>query len=215
MDTSAEVQLNVILSGFATSHSVQFYSIMRLLRLDPEKLKWVVEDFPGPIVPFYAILSHTWGRDKDEVKFEDIEDGQQGYSDTSKPGYEKLRFCQERAEKDGLRYFWVDTCCIKKSDSSELQRSLASMFYWYQRAARCCVYLSDASIHEVTEDSEFKWEKAFSKCRWFKRGWALQELIAPDSVFFFSKENNFLGDKQELASTIRIVTQFPVQRSEG
>jgi hypothetical protein len=182
---------------------------MRLLRLDSKKLKWVLEDFPGPIVPLYAIFSHTWGPDGDEVKFEDIQNEQLEYGDTSKPGYDKLRFCQERVEKDGLRYFWIDTCCIKKSDSSELQRSLASMFYWYQRAARCYVYLSDVSIHDSTEDSEFKWKNAFSKSRWFKRGWTLQELIAPASVFFFSKERELLGDKKELASTISIVTRIP------
>jgi hypothetical protein len=130
-------------------------------------------------------------------------------SDTSKSGYDKLRFCQERVEKDGLTYFWVDTCCIKKSDGSELQRSLASMFYWYQRATVCYVYLSDVSIHESAEDSEFKWEKAFSKSRWFNRGWTLQELIAPNSIFFFSKEKKFIGDKIELASTISIVTRIP------
>ncbi|CAI9629219.1 unnamed protein product [Alternaria burnsii] len=188
---------------------------MRLLRLDLEKSKWVLENFPGPLIPFYAILSHTWGRDEDEVKFEDIQDGLRDKDDTSKPGYEKLRFCQEKVEKDGLVYFWIDTCCIKKSDSSELQRSLASMFYWYQRAARCYVYLSDVSIHESTEDPESKWERAFSKSRWFKRGWTLQELIAPSSVFFFSKEKRFLGDKKGLASTISTVTRIPGPALEG
>lgn len=182
---------------------------MRLLRLDSENLRWVLEDFPGPIVPFYAILSHTWGRDNDEVKFEEIEDGKREYSDTSKPGFDKLRFCQERVEEDGLRYFWIDTCCINKSSSSELQRSLASMFYWYQRAARCYVYLSDVSIHQSTGNSDFMWEKAFSKSRWFTRGWALQELLAPDSVYFFSKESKFIGDKTKLASSIGVITNIP------
>jgi hypothetical protein len=199
-----------------TSYSALLYSVMRLLRLDPVTSKWVLKDFPASASrPFYAILSHTWGRGDDEVKFEDIEDGQQGYSDTSKPGYEKLRFCQERVEKDGLTWFWIDTCCIKKSDNSELQLSLASMFYWYQMASRCYVYLSDVSIHESTEDSEFKWERAFSKSRWFKRGWTLQELIAPSSIFFFSKEKSFLGDKNELASTISIVTRIPGSALKG
>jgi hypothetical protein len=188
---------------------------MRLLRLDSAKSKWVLKDFPGPVTPFYAILSHTWGRDDDEVKFEDIQDGQRAYSDSSKSGYDKLRFCQEQVEKDGLIYFWIDTCCIKKSDGPELQRSLASMFYWYQRAARCYVYLSDVSYHDSTGDSEFKWEKAFLKSRWFKRGWTLQELIAPMSIFFFSKENIFLGDKTKLASTISIITQIPSPALRG
>ncbi|KAI4682798.1 uncharacterized protein J4E84_007263 [Alternaria hordeiaustralica] len=133
----------------------------------------------------------------------------------SKPGYEKLRFCQERVERDGLVYFWIDTCCINKSDNTELQRSLASMFYWYQRAARCYVYLSDVSIDDSTGDSGSKWESAFSKSRWFKRGWTLQELIAPSSVRFYSKESRFLGDKDELAGTISKVTRIPGPALEG
>ncbi|KAB2099627.1 hypothetical protein AG0111_0g12184 [Alternaria gaisen] len=188
---------------------------MRLLRLDPKQPRWILEDFPGPVTPVYAILSHTWGRDEDEVKFEDIQDGPRYYGDLSKAGYDKLRFCQERVEKDGLVYFWIDTCCIKKSDSSELQRSLASMFYWYQRAARCYVYLSDVSIHDSTGDPESRWELAFSRSRWFKRGWTLQELIAPSSIFFFSKEKSFIGDKKKLASTISTVTHIPGPALEG
>jgi hypothetical protein len=126
---------------------------------------WVVEDFVGPAVPFYAVLSHTWAAANDEVSFEDIKDGQQLYDASNKAGYEKLRFCLDRAWKDGLRYFWIDTCCIKKSDSSELQRSLASMFFWYQRVTRCYVYLSDVSIHDAAEGSESRWEQVFAKSR--------------------------------------------------
>jgi hypothetical protein len=160
---------------------------MRLLSLSPERT-WVLKDFTGPSVPVYAILSHTWAAANDEVSFEDIRDGQQPYDAGNKAGYEKLRFCHDCAWHDGLRYIWIDTCCIKKSDSSELQRSLASMFFWYQRATTCYVYLSDVSIHDAVGSSDSRWENAFAKSRWFKRGWTLQELIAPKSVLFFSKE---------------------------
>jgi hypothetical protein len=189
--------------------------MMRLLRLDREKSTWILEDFPGPVTPFYAILSHTWGRDEDEVKFEDISSGLRRQDDTSKLGYKKLRFCQKKVEKDGLVYFWIDTCCIKKSDSSELQRSLASMFYWYQRAARCYVYLCDVSIYDSAGHHESKWEQAFSRSRWFKRGWTLQELIAPTSILFFSKEQRLIGSRDELSSTISIVTHISVPALEG
>ncbi|KAH4055808.1 hypothetical protein HBI06_087570 [Parastagonospora nodorum] len=188
---------------------------MRLLHLDLDKRTWVVESFSPTCIPFYAILSHTWGRDNDEVKFEDIESGERQYSNVTKLGYAKLRFCQERVEKDGLRYFWIDTCCIKKSDNSELQHSLASMFYWYQKAATCYVWLSDVSIGDATDDANREWEKAFSKSRWFKRGWTLQELIAPESVAFFSNEGKFIGDKRELASTISLVCNIPSPALEG
>ncbi|KAN0087302.1 P-loop containing nucleoside triphosphate hydrolase protein [Elaphomyces granulatus] len=34
-------------------------------------------------------------------------------------GYDKIRFCGEQA-RHGLQYFWIDTCCIDKSSSTEL-----------------------------------------------------------------------------------------------
>jgi hypothetical protein len=57
--------------------------------------------------------------------------------------------------------------------------------------------------------------KALPKSRWFKRGWTLQELIAPNSVFLFSKESRFMGDRIELASTISVVTRIHVLALTG
>jgi len=57
--------------------------------------------------PPYAILSHTWEEGK-EVTFREFMDG----DGLDKSGYDKIRFCGEQAKRDGLRYFWVDTCCI-------------------------------------------------------------------------------------------------------
>ena len=71
-------------------------------------------------IPPYAILSHTWGSDDEENAFHNL--------DKSRPGYKKLLFCGEQAKKDGLEYFWVDTCCIDKSSSAELQEAIATMF---------------------------------------------------------------------------------------
>jgi hypothetical protein len=62
-------------------------------------------------IPLYAILSHTWGADEDEVTFSDLKTG----SGKSKAGYDKIEFCGQQASKDGLQYFWVDTCCIIQS----------------------------------------------------------------------------------------------------
>ena len=64
--------------------------------------KDLIEDIPS-----YAILSHTWGADDDEVTFDDLKNG----SGKSKAGYNKIQFCEQQARKDGLQYFWVDTCC--------------------------------------------------------------------------------------------------------
>ena len=55
-------------------------------------------------IPPYAILSHTWGADAEEVTFEDITNG----TGKDKPGYEKIRFCGEQARIDVLQPRTID-----------------------------------------------------------------------------------------------------------
>jgi hypothetical protein len=186
---------------------------MRLLRLDSDG-NYRLTSFIGKNakdIPFYAILSHTWGADEEEVTYDDLDDGTHNFA--NKAGYRKLQFCQQQAAKDGLQYFWIDTCCIKKSSSAELSEALNSMFQWYQRAVRCYVYLSDVS-KSVSEEEE-SWTLAFRKSRWFTRGWTLQELLAPSSVVFYSREGTRLGDKQSLERTINDITSIPIKALQG
>jgi hypothetical protein len=44
--------------------------IMRLLYKCGEEFK--LKEYPGPDFPRYAILSHTWGSDTEEVTFQDL-----------------------------------------------------------------------------------------------------------------------------------------------
>ena len=165
-------------------------------------------------IPRYAILSHTWGDESQEVTFEDMVEG----SGQGKAGYEKIKFCGEQTARDGLRYFWVDSCCIKKSSDSELSESLNSMFRWYYRAEKCYVYLSDVSIRKRKrrdENMQNTWEQAFRKSKWFTRGWTLQELLAPSSVEFFTREGKRLGDKQSLEQQIHEITGIPISALRG
>jgi hypothetical protein len=158
-------------------------------------------------VPPYAILSHTWG--SDEVTFQDIRDGT-GSNKTG--GFQKLQFCASQAKDDDLHYFWVDTCCIDKSDLNELTTAINSMFRWYQNAARCYVYLSDVSAR--TRDGQSvhaEWISAFRNSRWFKRGWTLQELLAPKIVVFYSRDSVRLGDRSSLEQQIAEITRIPIQ----
>jgi hypothetical protein len=80
---------------------------MRLLECDNAGEFSLTRDLVGDDVPQYAILSHTWGADTEEVTFEDLMSG----VDKDKTGYNKIRFCGEQARRDGLKYIWVDTCC--------------------------------------------------------------------------------------------------------
>jgi heterokaryon incompatibility protein (HET) len=181
---------------------------MRLLKLcnTPGEFSLTNFDF-GVDIPRYAILSHTWG--EGEVIFKDMMDG----TGRSKPGYDKIRFCGEQARRDGFQYFWIDTCCIDKSSSEELQEAITSMFRWYRDAAICYVYLADVPRPALGADdksSQMQWE-SFRRSRWFTRGWTLQELVAPASVKFFSKEGEQLGNKESLERHIHEVTGIPIK----
>ncbi|ETS86033.1 hypothetical protein PFICI_04058 [Pestalotiopsis fici W106-1] len=160
-------------------------------------------------IPPYAILSHTWGSDPDdEVTFKDLKK-QRGIQ---KASYEKILFCAEQAKCDDLNHFWVDTCCIDKTNAVELTESINSMFRWYQQAERCYAFLSDVSCSREQDNhsSQLAWQQQFKSSRWFTRGWTLQELIAPSVVQFFSSDKRFLGDKNSLRQEIHEVTGIPI-----
>jgi hypothetical protein len=169
-----------------------------------------IHSFDDGAIPPYAILSHTWGADGDEVTFADLETG----DGKTKLGYNKIRFCGDQARRDGLQYFWVDTCCIDKTNKAELAFAIRSMFRWYRNAVRCYVYLFDvpgtAMYFGRATDSI-----AFRQSRWFTRGWTLQELLAPSVVEFFSRDGKRLGSKLSLLSTLREITGIPSTALQG
>jgi hypothetical protein len=186
---------------------------MRLLHArSEERFRWT-EDLGGEKIPPYAILSHTW-KEGQEVTFADLKDSENAVDVNGriKEGYQKLRFCAEQAKRDGLDYFWVDTCCIDKANNTELSEAINSMFRWYQNAKKCYVYLSDVeyNISDTDDESSRRWKPFFRKSRWFTRGWTLQELLAPASVEFYSKEGELLGNKITLQDTIHEITGIPV-----
>ena len=187
---------------------------MRLLRRSNTSEFSLTKDLVGDdIIPPYAILSHTWGADT-EVTFKDLTNG----TGKDKSGYEKIRFCGEQARQVGLEYFWVDTCCINKANYTELSQAINSMFRWYRNAARCYVYLQDVSnpAFDTNEESDPQpWESDFQKSRWFTRGWTLQELLAPNSVEFFSRERKRLGDKRSLKQQIHEITGIADSALQG
>jgi hypothetical protein len=184
---------------------------MRLLECIDDKFRLTENRIRD--LPQYAILSHTWGADNEEVSYRDLLDG----TGQHKTGYKKIEFCAEQARRDGLQYFWVDTCCIDKSNFTELHEAINSMFRWYQNAARCYVYLADVSYtaSNSSRQSEFGWEPAFLASRWFTRGWTLQELLAPASVEFFAQDGRRLGDKRSLDELVHKVTGIAVSALRG
>ncbi|KAH7138397.1 heterokaryon incompatibility protein-domain-containing protein, partial [Dendryphion nanum] len=146
-------------------------------------------------LPPYAILSHTWGNNNEEVTYQDLLNDIGG----EKVGYRKLVLCGRQAAQDGFQYFWVDTCCIDKTSSAELSEAINSMYSWYQAAGVCYAYLADV-----------KSKDSLSTSKWFTRGWTLQELLAPQEVVFFGGEWNLLGTRVEMREQLSECTQIPV-----
>ncbi|KAK5674859.1 hypothetical protein LTS10_012596 [Elasticomyces elasticus] len=143
----------------------------------------------------YAILSHTWGPDESEVTFREWKDG----SGRLKAGYRKIEGACRQSETDGLRYIWVDTCCIDKTNNNELSEAINSMFDWYANSEICYALLSDVS----GAPSQGNTLERVRASQWFTRGWTLQEFIAPSKVHFYSQDWSSLQSRdtmlQELA----------------
>ncbi|KAF1815945.1 HET-domain-containing protein, partial [Eremomyces bilateralis CBS 781.70] len=157
--------------------------------------------FPASI-PAYAILSHTW--EQDEVTFQEAlcPDGPV----KSKLGYEKLQKAADLAAQDGFEYIWIDTCCIDKTSSSELSEAINSMYRWYQKSSVCYAFLSDV---QYCASSNTLVQPDIRNSKWFLRGWTLQELIAPSTLVFYSREWKEIGTKSSLRATISQITGIP------
>jgi hypothetical protein len=186
---------------------------MRLLQYS-ESGELSIRSFDDGAIPPYAILSHTWGADGDEVTFADLHTG----DGRTKPGYGKILFCGKQARHDSLQHFWIDTCCIDKNNKAELAFAIRLMFRWYRNAAKCYVYLSDVSTKKRkarSRPTELSWEPAFRLSRWFMRGWTLQELLAPTIVEFFSQEGKKVGNKISLQTMIHEITSIPPKVLSG
>ena len=128
----------------------------------------------------YVTLSHRWG--KFEPLLRDIH-GRVIYDLDPTDGISKLQsFCLACGQR-GYLWAWSDTCCIDKESSAELQEAIGSMFSWYRLSALTMVHLSD------TSDAG-----ALTNSMWFKRGWTLQELLAPRTMLFFTRDWSLYRD---------------------
>ncbi|CAN8103128.1 unnamed protein product [Discula destructiva] len=174
---------------------------MRLIKIDTLKLE---EFMPNDIPPF-AILSHTWGAD--EVSYAEMMNADRSII-RKKSGYQKIvgfcNFVESTEDGAGLKYVWVDTCCIDKTSSAELSEAINSMYFWYSISYVCVVYLSD-----YTNGTGMPMKDS----RWWTRGWTLQELLAPQTMIFVDKDWDFSGSKNSLDSLKQIEEASGIDRS--
>ncbi|KAF9475474.1 hypothetical protein BDN70DRAFT_814036, partial [Pholiota conissans] len=160
----------------------------------------VIKDNTG-----YAILSHTWLEIESEVTYEDRTRSKRWRSIQKEggAGYRKLfSFNKTAYNAAKVDFAWMDTVCINKDSTSELEESIRSMYRWYKLSDICIAYLGDTDLYLDMEDD-----------RWFTRGWTLQELLAPQKIKFFNRDWNPLTSNEDdkTAEEINII----IERAAG
>ena len=78
------------------------------------------EEFFDDEVPDYAILSHRWFSDDEELSYRDFLDGKKRET----KGYAKIIPLCELALSRGYSWVWIDTCCIDKLSIAELYEAM-------------------------------------------------------------------------------------------
>lgn len=172
---------------------------MRLLHTSELRLR----KFAKESIPKYAILSHTW--DTQELSYQDV--SSRNFDHLA--GFDKVvGACQ--AVRDKYDWIWIDTCCIDQNSSAELSQAINSMYSWYEDADMCYVYLQDFKRHGETLENNFcEGYVSFKDCKWFGRGWTLQELLAPRRVTFWDCTWTEFGNKHSLHDMLSAITGIP------
>ncbi|KIK21208.1 hypothetical protein PISMIDRAFT_104471, partial [Pisolithus microcarpus 441] len=169
--------------------------------VDDERILRVISDF------FRCVMfSHVW--QGSEPSFQDIGVVKSVWNLPETPLNQKLQnFCEE-TRRLGHKWAWSDTCCIDKTTSSVLNRSLTSMYKWYADSAATLVFLAGVAHPSKLGDLRHS--------LWMTRAWTLQELLAPKVILFYDSEwKPYLGDTganhkespeiiQELADAVKI-----------
>lgn len=172
---------------------------MRLVNVRTYEL----EEFFGEAIPKYAILSHTWVAGE-EVTFQEFPDQKEKAKNgaRTKSGWDKIENTAQLAREDNHEHMWIDTCCIDKTSSAELTEAINSMMSWYEKSRVCYTYLEDVPSGLL----QYEREDAFRECRWFTRGWTLQELLAPSKLIFIFADWQRFATRDETASLVSSIT---------
>ena len=145
-----------------------------------------MERITQAVVTYFScvMLSHRW--EENELLLQDIQD-KAVYELNSVGGVVKLQSFCKTAREAGFRWAWIDTCCIDQTNNVEVQTSVNSMFVWYRHSALTAVYLMD--VPPLSKSG------ALAKSIWNKRGWTVQEFLAPKVVLFYQNDwTLYLGD---------------------
>ena len=121
--------------------------------------------------------------------------------------YKLINFCFLAYHTHSCEFAWMDTCCINKSSSAEIDESIRLMFNWYRDSTICIVHLGE-TLGVKVED--------IAKDPWMRRGWTLQELLAPTTIKFYNKRFRPLSGTTQTNDKVRItIPSLEDGRKEG
>ncbi|GIZ44796.1 hypothetical protein CKM354_000798300 [Cercospora kikuchii] len=93
----------------------------------------------------------------------------------------------------------------------ETQADIEGSGDWDSREPLMLELIDLESIPETAEE-QYDWDwAAFSKCKWFTRGWTLQEMIAPAVVEFYSASWTHIGPLSKLAKHVEATTGVHIE----
>ena len=175
----------------------------------------VLKKFELSDAPEYAAISHRWT--DHEISLQEFQNSKSGHRRGC--GWVKIIQGCKIAWRRGINWIWIDTACIDKESSTEMNESINSMYRWYERSKECYVFLPD--VHEICacncrlQDYSIKqvgrryprfYLEELKGSVWFTRGWTLQELLAPKKVEFFNSKFLKIGSRQDLKSHVTKIT---------
>ncbi|KAF9473234.1 hypothetical protein BDN70DRAFT_843717 [Pholiota conissans] len=200
----SKLEISLLERGEVYSYIEKIFRRSLVTRHEDIPAAYVLPEEEHPIFSTsrYAILSHTWLRSSPEVTYDAWRNG---HLELSQEGYRKLvNFCRVAEADHEVNFGWMDTVCIDKSSSSELDESIRSMYKWYEKAEICITQLADtSSIDDMAND------------RWFTRGWTLQEFFAPDYLKFYNRDWNQLDGRDKYNDRQHRNIQQRIQQATG
>lgn len=169
---------------------------MRLLHVAPDRTLALTKDLSPPLSP-YAMLSRptTWKRRRVQTRL-DIPNCGSVSTNPRRMGWNTA----------GSTY----AVLIKRITSSSPKPSRPCFIGTKTRPDATSISTDVSVGGDSRPVMRHTWEPAFRMSRWFRRGWTLQELLAPASVEFFSVNGLLLGHKQVLETLIHEITALPI-----
>ncbi len=169
----------------------------------------------GETCDTYFTVSHVWSARNFAMVDGKLSRGSKGY-----PSLERT------SKLLGVRYAWIDTCCINQDDTDEKEREISRMGDYY-RNAQACVVLHSSDVRDIdnitnsmkilSADSvsfirpAHTWALAcirYSKLltdAWFTRIWTTQEAVLSKKLVIDSSRG--LVDLEEMLQHYNIIVR--------